>query len=136
MKNYFNQKMQQLKQIFLSFFYNVLAYIKEKLEKHKDEIENFLEPIFIICLLLVWVAFTPWVILKTLYCAFANPHRAWRVLVGLDVAANAVLNDDTIQTISKRAALARNSGKRWGCVLCKLLDKADKNHCDKQLKDD
>lgn len=33
------------------------------------------------------------------------------------------------QTISARAWKARNRGKRWGCLLCQLLDWLDPNHC-------
>lgn len=90
--------------------------------------------VIITLLLFVWtVFFILWLLPSTLYRAVLNPYRAWRVLVGLDVAANMVFNDDEIQTISKRAALARNNGKKWGCILCKLLDTADKNHCDKSI---
>jgi hypothetical protein len=43
-------------------------------------------------------------------------------------------NED--ETISSRAAKAKLQGKRWGCVLCKLLDKLDKNHCEKSIEMD
>jgi len=32
-------------------------------------------------------------------------------------------------TVSSESAMARNAGKRWGCLLCKLLDRLDTNHC-------
>lgn len=40
------------------------------------------------------------------------------------------------QTISSRAATARNNGHLWGCWLCKLLDLIDSNHCNKALAND
>ena len=39
-------------------------------------------------------------------------------------------------TISTRAALARNQNKRWGCVLCKILDKINPGHCDQAIQTD
>jgi hypothetical protein len=39
-----------------------------------------------------------------------------------------------VTTISCQAALARNAGKKWGCVLCTMLDDVDPNHCDDALK--
>lgn len=96
--------------------------------------KHILESVILVVLLLVWALFfVLWLLPSTLYRAVVNKHRAWRVLVGLDVAANMVFNDDEIQTISKRAALARNTGKKWGCILCKLLDTADKDHCNKSI---
>ncbi len=39
-------------------------------------------------------------------------------------------------TVSYHAARSRERGGTWGCVLCRLLDALDKNHCAKSLKDD
>ena len=35
-----------------------------------------------------------------------------------------------LETISGRAARARNAGKQWGCVLCKILHWFDPWHCE------
>ena len=40
------------------------------------------------------------------------------------------------ETISSRAGKARLAGKRWGCILCRLLDKIDKQHCEKNIEKD
>lgn len=48
----------------------------------------------------------------------------------LDEGANAVLGHNAHETISERAALARHNGKRWGCILCRILDWISKGHCD------
>lgn len=57
-----------------------------------------------------------------------------RILISIDQLANTILGGNEDETISSRAAKAKLSGKKWGCVLCKLLDKIDKNHCDKSIE--
>lgn len=59
-----------------------------------------------------------------------NPPRAWRIAIGFDQLANVAANGSEDETISSRAARARDEGRRWGCVLCKLLDKIEAGHCD------
>jgi hypothetical protein len=56
-----------------------------------------------------------------------------RVFVGLDVFVNALIGGHPKETISSRAAKDRNRGRFLGCVLCKILDWIDKDHCDKAL---
>lgn len=62
-----------------------------------------------------------------------NPKRwVWNVLVTLDFAANTIgLMAVEPATLSKRAAKARDKGKRWGCVLCAWLDRINSGHCDR-----
>lgn len=59
-----------------------------------------------------------------------------RILISIDQLANTILGGNEDETISSRAAKAKLQGKRWGCVLCKLLDKIDKNHCEKSIEMD
>lgn len=40
------------------------------------------------------------------------------------------------QTISSRAATARDSGHLWGCWLCKFLDYIDPDHCNEARAND
>lgn len=40
------------------------------------------------------------------------------------------------ETISARAATARNHGHLWGCWLCRLLDWLEKDHCDDAIVND
>jgi hypothetical protein len=54
--------------------------------------------------------------------------------IALDQLANAILAGYPDETVSTRAALARKRGERWGCVLCKLLDRIDKDHCYRSLR--
>lgn len=58
----------------------------------------------------------------------------FNLLISADQFFNTVLGGNPDETISSRAAKAKLQGKQWGCVLCKLLDKFDKNHCDKSIE--
>jgi hypothetical protein len=60
-----------------------------------------------------------------------SPDRAWKLAVSMDQTGNAALNGDEDKTISHRASVARSNGRAWGCVLCRLLDWIDPNHCEK-----
>lgn len=51
----------------------------------------------------------------------------------LDEAANTILGGSPNETISERAAKARNAGRRWGCILCRLLNRINPGHCDRAL---
>jgi len=63
-----------------------------------------------------------------------RPDRAWRLSVAFDQLGNAAANGDEDETISSRAAKARRAGRRWGCILCGLLDRIDPNHCEKSIE--
>jgi hypothetical protein len=60
----------------------------------------------------------------------------WNLLVSLDQFVNTVAGGDPDETISSRAAKAEAEGKRWGCILCGLLDKIQKDHCKRSLEPD
>lgn len=60
---------------------------------------------------------------------FGKDKRSWEILQGMDRLGNAIGNGDSSEFISTRANRAARDGKRWGCVLCKLLDKVDPGHC-------
>lgn len=72
------------------------------------------------------------VLLALLYL-FTSPRRFWRVVIAHDQAANAAFGGSEDETISSRAGRAARRGDRWGCVLCKLLDKIDPDHCEKSI---
>lgn len=57
-----------------------------------------------------------------------------RVAVAIDQLLNAVFAGDEDETISSRAEKARHKGRRWGCVLCKVLDWLDKDHCKNSIE--
>jgi hypothetical protein len=51
------------------------------------------------------------------------------VAVGVDQLFNAIFSGDPHATISSRAYEATLKNKTWACVLCKLLDYIQKDHC-------
>ena len=53
----------------------------------------------------------------------------YEVAIALDCLVNALLGGIARETICLRAARAKRSGKRWGCVLCRLFDLVDNHHC-------
>lgn len=68
--------------------------------------------------------------LRMLWAICSNPQRAWVLAIAHDQLANAAANGDLDETISSRANRARSEGRRWGCVLCQLLDFTDPpDHC-------
>ena len=54
---------------------------------------------------------------------------ARNLIVAVNQLVNTVLGGDPDETISSRSGKARAAGKRWGCVLCRVLDFIDKKHC-------
>lgn len=66
-----------------------------------------------------------WMLLAVL----GGSQRAWTIAIGYDQLANAATGGDVDETISSRASRARKEGRRWGCVLCRVLDWIDKDHC-------
>jgi len=69
--------------------------------------------------------------LHYVWAVFTAPERALRIAIGWDQLGNVALNGDENETISSRAARGRDEKKRWACVLCKLLDWLDNDHCNK-----
>lgn len=55
----------------------------------------------------------------------------WLIL--LDQAGNTLAGGSPNETISERAAKARNEGKEWGCILCRFLNWINPGHCDNAL---
>jgi hypothetical protein len=62
--------------------------------------------------------------------------RGMRVIIAQDQAANAALGGSEDETISSRAAKAARRGDRWGCVLCRMLDRLDRGHCERVIEAD
>lgn len=55
------------------------------------------------------------------------------LLILLDQAVNTIAGGSPNETISERAAKARNDGRSWGCVLCRFLNWINPGHCDNAL---
>lgn len=61
----------------------------------------------------------------------------WQLFVAWDKWANAcLLLGDPNETISSRADKAMREGKAWGCILCRLLARIQKDHCQISLQPD
>ena len=82
--------------------------------------------IWVVCVLASLVA-----LLGMLYAIFSNPTKAWRISVATDRQANAVFNGSDKETISSRAYRGMTQGNKGWCVLCKILNLLDKDHCEK-----
>ena len=60
-----------------------------------------------------------------------------RISIAIDALGQAFFRYGNIGvTISSRAGTADAHGKRWGCWLCKMLDRIDPNHCKKAIRND
>ncbi|GAB3359101.1 MULTISPECIES: hypothetical protein [Giesbergeria] len=68
---------------------------------------------------------------RYLWSVAFSTRRAWKLALSKDQNANAAFNGSEDETISSRAARARDSNRRWGCILCRLLDAIDHNHCNR-----
>lgn len=51
----------------------------------------------------------------------------------IDEGINTIFGGSPNETVSERAAKARNAGRKWGCVLCRVLNWINQGHCDKAL---
>lgn len=58
------------------------------------------------------------------------------IIIWLDQGLNTLLMGDPDETLSRRAGRARNAGRKWGCLLCKVLDWIDPRHCGKSIEGD
>lgn len=67
-----------------------------------------------------------------LVAAFGDEKRARSAYIGLDVVLNVLTGGRAPELLSSRADRARTEGRRWGCVLCRLLDWIESNHCQDQ----
>ena len=66
----------------------------------------------------------------------AGSARAWVLAVAHDQLGNAATGGSEDETVSSRAHRARLAGRRWGCVLCRMLDALDPDHCRKSYEDE
>ena len=80
--------------------------------------------IYLICLFASFYAAC-----RMLYLIGRNPSKAWVLAIAHDQLGNAALNGDPDETVSSRANRARSEGRRWGCVLCRILDWLQPDHC-------
>lgn len=62
-----------------------------------------------------------------------NSPRWLKIAIAKDQAGNAAIGGNEDETLSSRAGRAMLRGEKWGCILCKLLDYVQKDHCKKSI---
>lgn len=72
--------------------------------------------------------------IRALFAVINNPKRAFYILLGYDLLGNVTLNGEPREYISTRAYRSRKENTRWGCILCKLLDAIEEDHCRNSAK--
>lgn len=59
-----------------------------------------------------------------------------RLFVALDQLVNVIFGGEEDETVSSRIAKDRRRGRKFACVLCKILDWIDPDHCEKSIERD
>ena len=59
-----------------------------------------------------------------------------RLFVAADQLLNVVFGGDEDETVSSRIAKDRRRGRKFACVLCRILDWLDPDHCEKAIERD
>lgn len=77
---------------------------------------------------LLWLG-ALFVTLRYLTCIFTNPDKAWSIADMLDQTINVGANGQVDTTISARAGRAAAKRRVWGCLLCRVLDRIQPDHC-------
>ena len=84
--------------------------------------------------LVIWVLCALGGVLATVWmllAAIAGSKRAWVLAIAFDQLVNAATGGDPDETISSRAARGRDMRLPQWCLLCKLLDAIEDDHCNK-----
>jgi len=86
-------------------------------------------------LILIWLALwivPPIALIRMMFGIITgNLNSAFIIALSFDDLGNVSTNGELGQSISSRAAHSQN--KLWGRLLCRLLDKIDKGHCNRAL---
>lgn len=61
----------------------------------------------------------------------AGSPRAWQLALGYDRLGNIATGGSGKETVSSRANRGRSEGAKGWCILCRLLDYIDNDHCRK-----
>lgn len=93
--------------------------------------KRLLLSVFFICGIVASIIGLVWLLFCIVFAP--NGRHPMSIAIGFDQLVNAATGGNEDETISSRAARERNEGKRWACILCKFLDKLDKNHCTNSL---
>lgn len=63
-----------------------------------------------------------------------DTDRVLEIAKGYDLLGATILNGRAGEYISTRAYYASKEDRKWGCILCKLLDMIVTNHCEDSAK--
>lgn len=69
-------------------------------------------------------------ILWMLVAAFTGSPRYWVIAKGIDRTGNGTSGGKDDEYLSARANRARLEGRRWGCLLCRLIAIVQPGHCE------
>lgn len=72
-----------------------------------------------------------WMLMAIIFAP--NGQRAWHIAIALDQLGNATTGGNVDETISSRAGRLRREGRGWACVLCRVLNWLEKDHCEKSI---
>jgi len=59
-----------------------------------------------------------------------------RLFVAVDQLVNVIFGGEEDETVSSRIAKDKARGRKFACVLCRILDWIDPNHCEKSIERD
>ena len=59
-----------------------------------------------------------------------------RLFVAVDQLVNVIFGGDEDETVSSRLGKDALRGRKFACVMCRVLDLIDKDHCDKAVERD
>ena len=90
---------------------------------------SFLKRIAILFILIVCQLVVIAAIPRALWSLVFAPDKAFDLACGYDLLGNIVTNGQIGDYISSRAYRAMQEQREWGCVLCKLLDWIQVDHC-------
>lgn len=62
-----------------------------------------------------------------------NGQRAWHIAIAMDQLGNAATGGNEDEAISSRAGRLLKENRYWACVLCRLLDWLQPDHCKKSI---
>jgi hypothetical protein len=71
----------------------------------------------------------PLALTRLLWAILTNTTEAWNMLVAFDRVGNTALNGKSTETISSRAYRGTLEHKKPWCILCRVLDYLQPNHC-------
>lgn len=74
----------------------------------------------------------PWLFVAIIFAP--DGTRAWNIILGYDILGNATTGGAKGELISERAYKVSLEGRRWGCLLCKLLNWLDPGHCERSIR--